>query len=101
MITKSNFSFSSTFIKCTLQLKMPLDIYTQSKISPELEAIIGLKEASKCEVITKVWAYVKENNLQDPENRGIVICDDKLKKVFGEPKFRAFGMFSTLQNHMY
>jgi chromatin remodeling complex protein RSC6 len=28
-----------------------------------------------------MWAYIKENNLQDPKNKQMIKCDDKLSKV--------------------
>jgi len=39
---------------------------------------------SRPEVVKKIWAYVKLNNLQDPTDRRYIICDDSLKPVFGE-----------------
>ena len=34
------------------------------KLSPELAAIIGTKEASRAECVKGLWAYLKEHNLQ-------------------------------------
>ena len=76
------------------------DLYALMKVSPELEAIIGVKEAKWHEVLELVWAYVKKNNLQDPENKLVVMCDDKLKKVSGKTKFHPFKMYTFLNNHM-
>ena len=28
-----------------------------------------------------MWAYIKENQLQDPKNKQMIKCDDKLSKV--------------------
>ena len=70
------------------------------KISPELEPVIGLKEATRGEVIKKIWIYVKKNNLQDPENKDIIMCDDKLKKVSREIKVTAFGIGMCMGKHM-
>ena len=39
---------------------------------------------SRPEVVKKIWAYVKLNNLQDPTDRRYIICDDSLKPVFGD-----------------
>ena len=76
--------------------------YTQPmKISSELEAVIGVKEAPRHEVIKRMWAYIKENNLQDPKNKQFANCDEKLEKVIGESRFKCFGMAKYLQNHMY
>ena len=70
------------------------------KISEDLEAIIGVKEAPRHEVIKLMWAYIKENKLQDPKNKQFAICDDKLEKVIGEKKFKCFGMAKYLKEHM-
>merc|ERR1711876_173306 len=39
------------------------------KLSAELADIVGKKEASRAECIKQLWAYIKKNNLQDPENK--------------------------------
>ena len=31
-----------------------------------------------------MWAYIKENNLQDPKNKQFIKCDEKLSKVSKE-----------------
>merc|ERR1712062_460998 len=54
------------------------------KLSEDLEAIVGVKEAPRHEVIKLMWAYIKDNNLQDPKNKQFAKCDDKLEKVIGE-----------------
>ncbi len=52
-------------------------------LSPELQAIVGAKELSRTEVTKKVWEYIKSKNLQDPNNKRLIVPDDKLAKVFG------------------
>ena len=39
------------------------------KLSADLAAIVGMPEASRAECIKHLWAYLKKNNLQDPENK--------------------------------
>ena len=57
------------------------------KISKELETIIGKKESfTKSEILKKVWAYIKKNNLQNPKNKRLIKPDKKLAKVFGSDK---------------
>ena len=29
-----------------------------------------------------MWAYIKENKLQDPKNKSMIKCDEKLSKVY-------------------
>ena len=52
-------------------------------LSPELQAIVGAKELSRTEVTKKVWDYIKSKDLQDPNNRRLIVPDNKLAKVFG------------------
>ncbi|KAJ3697091.1 hypothetical protein LUZ61_000796 [Rhynchospora tenuis] len=52
-------------------------------ISAELQELVGAPEMARTDVIKAVWAYIKENNLQDPEKKRIIVCDEKLKKVLG------------------
>ena len=52
------------------------------KLSPELAEVVGKKEASRAECIKQLWAYLKKNNLQDPENKQYFTPDKKLAKVF-------------------
>ena len=70
------------------------------KLSDELAAIVGTSKAPRHEVVKQLWAYIKENNLQDPTNKQFAVCDDKLMKVIGEKKFKCFGMAKYLKDHM-
>lgn len=57
-------------------------IMKPKKISPELQDLIGLPEVSRAQALKHIWAYIKENNLQVPEDKRQIRCDEKLKKVF-------------------
>ncbi|CAI8587296.1 unnamed protein product [Vicia faba] len=52
------------------------------KISPEMQDLIGLPEVSRTQALKHIWAYIKENNLQNPGNKRLIRCDEKLKKIF-------------------
>lgn len=51
------------------------------KLSNDLAEIVGKKEASRAECIKQLWAYIKKNNLQDPENKQFFTPDKKMAKV--------------------
>ena len=70
------------------------------KLSPELAAIVGKEEASRSDCVKQLWAYLKEHNLQDPENKQYFIPDKKMAKVFGTDRMRAFGMTKFLSAHL-
>ena len=72
------------------------------KLSPELADIVGKKFASRAECISGLWAYLKENNLMDPESSfGVTdfTPDAKLAKIFGNDKIRSFSMAKFLSAH--
>ncbi len=52
-------------------------------------------------VVKALWAYIKKHDLQDPKDRRFILCDDKLKAVFGKDRVNAFGMNKFLSNHVY
>ena len=68
--------------------------------SPELAAVIGGEPLKRTEVVSKIWDYIKSNNLQNPENRREIVADDKLEKVFGRPKVTMFEMNKYLNQHL-
>ena len=69
--------------------------------SAELAAVIGGGQHSRGEVVSKIWAYIKKNNLQDPKERRMIVADDKLKKVFGgKSKVSMFEMTKLVNNHL-
>ncbi|THU53228.1 hypothetical protein C4D60_Mb10t12210 [Musa balbisiana] len=52
-------------------------------VSPAMQAIVGVPEIPRTQALKLIWAYIKEHNLQDPENKKIIVCDEKLKAIFG------------------
>src|SRR3954469_13202649 len=70
------------------------------KPSEELRAVVGAGPLPRGEVVSKVWEYIKANNLQNPENRREILADDKLRKVFGKDKVIMFEMNKHLAQHL-
>jgi chromatin remodeling complex protein RSC6 len=52
-------------------------------VSDDLAAVVGQGPMPRSEITSKLWVYIKKNNLQDPSDKRIVKTDEKLKKVFG------------------
>ncbi|KAA8909318.1 SWIB/MDM2 domain-containing protein [Sphaerosporella brunnea] len=69
-------------------------------LSEPLAAFIGESQMSRPEVVKKIWAYVKSKDLQDPNDRRYIICDESLKPVFGD-KVHMFTMNKVLATNMY
>ncbi len=68
--------------------------------SPALGAVIGAMAVPRTEVTSKLWAYIKKNNLQDPKAKRFINADDKLKEVFGKARVDMFEMTRLVQGHL-
>jgi chromatin remodeling complex protein RSC6 len=75
------------------------------KISPELAAFCGVSADTlvcRTDATRKIGAYVKEHNLQNPENRREINADAKLTKLFGltsADKLTYFNLQRYLKPH--
>merc|ERR1712038_2033136 len=69
-------------------------------VSDDLAAVVGMKEASRAQCIKMLWKYLKDHNLQDPENKQYFFPDKKMGKIFGNERIRAFGMAKFLGAHL-
>ena len=54
----------------------------------------------RSEVVKRLWAYLKKENLQDPENKQFFTPDKLMEPVFGKEKIKAFGMAKYLKEHL-
>ncbi len=68
--------------------------------SAALAAVIGAGPVPRTEVVKKLWAYIKKNDLQDKNNRRNINADDKLKTVFGKPTVNMFEMTKIVNKHL-
>ena len=70
-------------------------------ISSTLAAVIGSNPMPRTEVTSKLWGYIKKNNLQDKTNRRMINADDKLRDVFGGKKqVSMFEMTKLVSKHL-
>ena len=68
--------------------------------SAELAAVVGEGTMARGEVVSKVWVYIKEHKLQNPDDGREILADEKLQKVFGKPKVTMFEMNKFLAAHL-
>lgn len=69
--------------------------------SAALAAVVGDKPLPRTEVTKKVWEYIKEHKLQNPENKRNIDADDKLEVVFGYKKqVSMFEMTKLISGHL-
>lgn len=63
--------------------------------------MIGETQLSRPQTVKKIWAYVKENQLQDPADKRQFICDPTMRAVFKADKVHMFTMNKLLGAHLY
>ncbi len=69
--------------------------------SKELAAVIGATPISRGQVVSKIWAYIKEHKLQNPANKREIVADAKLRPVFGgKDKVSMFEMNKHIAKHL-
>ena len=68
--------------------------------SKELAAVVGTEPLPRGEVVSKVWDYIKKQDLQNPENRREILADEKLEPVFGKKRVGMFEMNKHLARHL-
>lgn len=78
-----------------------------TKITNELAEFLNLDkdiEISRTDVTSLICKYIKDNNLQNPDNKKIILPDEKLKKLFhgylsDEDQLEFFNIQSYLKYH--
>jgi upstream activation factor subunit UAF30 len=65
-----------------------------------LSAVVGSAPLPRTEIVSKLWAYIKKNKLQDQQNKRMVNGDDKLKALFGKSQVSMFEMAGLIGKHV-
>ncbi|KAL5077425.1 hypothetical protein RYX36_016409 [Vicia faba] len=70
-------------------------------ISDSLANFFGVtgREMLQSEVLKRIWEYIKVNHLEDPVNPLAIMCDAKLKEIFGCESISALGIPEVLGRH--
>ncbi len=69
-------------------------------ISSELAEVVGKGPMPRSEVVKKLWAYIKKNDLQNPKNKRNILADDKLKVIFEKKEVTMFEMTKLVSKHL-
>lgn len=72
-------------------------------ISDTLAKVIGKDPKPRTEVTKKLWDYIKQNKLQNPENKKNIVAknDPALKEVFGgRDEVSMFEMTKLVSEHL-
>ena len=66
-----------------------------------LAAVVGKDPLPRTEVTKKIWEYIKQNNLQDPNDKRTIKADAKLKAVFdGKDSVSMFELTKLVNSHL-
>ena len=68
--------------------------------SEHLAAIVGAGDMPRSEIVSKLWAYIKGNSLQDSKDKRQINADAKLEKIFGKKSVSMFEMNKHVSNHV-
>jgi chromatin remodeling complex protein RSC6 len=69
-------------------------------LSPQLEAVVGKGPMTRAQVTSKVWEYIKANNLQDSKDKRMINPDAKLGEVIGKDQISMFKMTAAVSKHL-
>lgn len=70
-------------------------------LSTELAELLGEKELSRPQTVKLLWKYIKDHELQNPEDKREIVFDDALKRVFDVEKVTSFSLNKHLTKHLY
>ncbi|KAE9448519.1 hypothetical protein C3L33_19579, partial [Rhododendron williamsianum] len=69
-------------------------------LSPQLQTFVGVSELARTQVVKRIWAYIREKDLQDPKDKRTIICDQALHAIFRVKSIDMFQMSKALNKHM-
>lgn len=71
------------------------------RLSEALMAVLQKPVLPRPQVVAELWVYIKANNLQNPNDKREILCDEKLSKVFGgKKKVTMFSMNKYISPHL-
>lgn len=70
------------------------------RLSDELQVVVKESILPRPQVVSKLWVYIKEHNLQNEQNKREILCDAKLKAIMKKSKVTMFEMNALITNHL-
>lgn len=71
------------------------------RLSKEMAAVAGKDVLPRPQVVTKLWEYIKKHDLQNPNDKREIICDEKLKSIMGgNDTVTMFNMNRYITDHL-
>ncbi|KAI5966644.1 hypothetical protein KGF57_000608 [Candida theae] len=100
-LTKTSTSTSTSSTKEKTRRAPNNAFNREMALSHELQDVIAQEKCSRPQVVKHLWAYIKANNLQNPNDKRQIMCDDKLQKLFKKKTVGSFEMNRILSKHIY
>jgi len=73
------------------------------QLSQELSSLLEVapdETLTRLQIVTRLWKYLTEHDLQDPKNKLWFTPDQRMAPIFGENKIKCFGMDDYLEGHI-
>lgn len=70
-------------------------------LSPAMAEFTGVQSLSRTQIVKKLWEHIKANNLQNPEDKREILCDERMKHVFGVDRINMFKMNKLIGDHVF
>lgn len=67
--------------------------------STKLAMIVGKSSMKRTEMVIKFWDYIKANELQDKQNKRLIHCDSKLKKLCNKDSITIFEVSKIIKDN--
>lgn len=68
--------------------------------SQELAEIVGKPPLARSEITSKLWDYIRKNDLQAKDDRRQIDPDGALSKVIGKDRISMFKMTAEVSKHI-
>lgn len=78
----------------------PDAVHQQIEVSPELAEIVGQGPMARGEVTSKIWDYIRKNELQAKDDGREIEPDDKLATIVGKDRLSMFQMTAKVNQHI-
>lgn len=70
------------------------------RLSPPLAVFLGTEHMARPTIVKSLWEYIKENDLQNPDDKREIVFDRKLREVFQRDSVTMFSINKYLKFHV-
>lgn len=87
-------------VNCTIKLQM-FEIPERYKLSKPLADLLDTIEDTPSGIVMALWEYVRVNNLQNPDDKRYVNCNEALKQIFGVERLFFPAISELTKSHIF